>query len=297
MRRHKGLTGLLAVTAAAALAAGCSSTGNPLTGTNGSQLAPVVVTLHAASPTTSGATSGAPIMADPGMGGWGGEHFWWHGMSLTPSSLKVVVTAVSFLPTSADTIAADSGSAADSAQADTNAANDSTDADSAESADSSKADSSSADSAESEHESNEGDRWDHAGWITVQLAEPDTIDLLALPVDSSKAIVIATDSIPAGTYGRVRLEVSGGSVTFDSTVTVRHGITFQADSAYPLTIPSGAQSGIKTNVSFTVSADSTGTPAPIQLIFDPTNTFTHLTVTGNGKILLAPVFRCEGPHD
>ncbi len=294
MRRHKGLTGLLAVAAAAALAAGCSSTGNQLTGTNGTQMAPVVITLHAVAPTTSGTTAGAPIMADPGMGGWGGEHFWWNGMSLTPSSLKVVVTAVSFLPTSADTIHADS----DSAQADTGSAHDSTDADSAESADSSKADSGSADSAKSEHEENgEGERWDHAGWITVTLAQPDTIDLLALPVDSSKAIVIATDSIPAGTYGRVRLEVSSGSVTFDSTVTARHGITFQADSVYPLTIPSGAQSGIKTNVSFTVSADSTGTPAPIQLIFDPTNTFTHLVVTGDGKIILSPFFRCEAPHD
>jgi hypothetical protein len=79
-----------------------------------------------------------------------------------------------------------------------------------------------------------------SGWIV--LAEPDsTFDFLEL-TNGTTAVLVDT-SLPLGSYTQLRLVVS------DSNEVVVDGET------YPLTVPSGSESGVKINLNFEVVAD------------------------------------------
>lgn len=79
--------------------------------------------------------------------------------------------------------------------------------------------------------------------------------------------------IPAGTYTQVRLKLGAGStITVDGTT-------------YPLTVPSGLQSGLKLNGSFLVTS---GGSTDVVLDFDASRSIIQ---TGAGQYLLKPVVR------
>jgi hypothetical protein len=120
------------------------------------------------------------------------------------------------------------------------------------------------------------------GWVTLGLPAPVTVDLLHLPSSQSEGFQLARGSLPAGTYTRVRLLVSGGSVVFKRPVTVGQA-AFAAGQRVPLEVPSGK---IKTPISFTVGADSA---SALGLVFYPSLSVRNVTVTGSGRIKINPV--------
>jgi len=78
-------------------------------------------------------------------------------------------------------------------------------------------------------------------WITVQ-DDPQVIDLLEW--NSGKSIVLGTAEVPAGNYTQIRLIIDDAEVVLDG-------------QTHPMTVPSGAQSGLKLLSNFEVIAGST----------------------------------------
>jgi Domain of unknown function (DUF4382) len=112
-----------------------------------------------------------------------------------------------------------------------------------------------------------------SGWVTLN-STGGTYDLLQL-VNGASA-VIGKAAVPAGTYSQLRLFIGSGS---DVVV---------GGSSYPLTIPSGMQSGLKLNVDATIQSDITYV---LTLDF---NVNQSIVVTGNplgGQFILKPVIR------
>ncbi|MGC8654741.1 MAG: DUF4382 domain-containing protein [Candidatus Kryptoniota bacterium] len=112
-----------------------------------------------------------------------------------------------------------------------------------------------------------------SGWVTLNSTSK-TYDLLKL-VNGVNA-VIASAAVPAGHYSQIRLYIGSGS-----NVVI-------AGSSFPLTIPSGIQSGLKLNVDATVQS---GMTYVLTLDF---NVNQSIVVTGNflnHQFILKPVIR------
>ena len=125
-------------------------------------------------------------------------------------------------------------------------------------------------------------------WIRLELSDTGKamIDLLDLPVAAENAWLLARGEIPAGTYSgvRIRFDVNTATITLNQEVTV--GNQVYAAGTYPLTVPSGAQSGLKVPfATMTIGEDAT---ADVSLTFDGT-TSVHTVATGSGKLILSPV--------
>lgn len=125
-------------------------------------------------------------------------------------------------------------------------------------------------------------------WTTVHLASPVTIDLMALSGDSS--LLITQGSVAAGAYGRVRLFVTNPRIVFKGDITIGVARVFQGGVEYAVEIPSGGQTGIKTDISFEVEANAT---SDAHLVFNEGATFANVAATGNGRVVLAPVIRAR----
>jgi hypothetical protein len=125
------------------------------------------------------------------------------------------------------------------------------------------------------------------GWVTLALPAPLVVNLLSLPADSAAGglQLVRGDLLP-GSYRRVRLVVSGGSVVFKQATTVGQA-AFAAGQRVPLEVPSGK---IKTAASFTVGEESV---AAVRLVFDPNATVRDVTVTGSGRVKINPVLRAK----
>jgi len=80
-----------------------------------------------------------------------------------------------------------------------------------------------------------------SSWITVQ-GESQTVNLLEW--NNGNSIIIGTAEVPAGQYTQIRLKIESADVVVD-------GQTF------PMTVPSGAQTGLKLISNFTVPGGST----------------------------------------
>jgi hypothetical protein len=134
---------------------------------------------------------------------------------------------------------------------------------------------------------------DAAGWQSLTLAEAVTLDLMALPAESDGSIEIASGSVPVGSYSMVRLLVTGGEIVFKGPITLGAGAagTFAGSTPYPVTIPSGDETGLKTDVAFEVTAGEDETANAAYVVFEPGTTFQNVTVTGNGGVTLNPVIR------
>lgn len=80
-----------------------------------------------------------------------------------------------------------------------------------------------------------------SAWVTVR-GEPITVNLLEW--NNGQSIVIGTAEVPAGHYTQIRLKIDQAEVVVD-------GQTF------PVTVPSGAQTGLKLIAEFTIPEGST----------------------------------------
>ncbi len=112
-----------------------------------------------------------------------------------------------------------------------------------------------------------------SGWLTLN-STAGTYDLLQL-VNGVNA-VIGKAAVPAGQYSQIRLFIGSGSNVF------------VAGTAYPLTIPSGMQSGLKLNMNATIQS---GMTYILTLDF---NVNQSIVITGNPvnqQFILKPVIR------
>lgn len=109
-----------------------------------------------------------------------------------------------------------------------------------------------------------------SNWMIVN-SVPHTYDLLQLR--NGAAVVIGDTFLTAGHYTQIRLIIG------DSSNVVVNGIPF------PLTIPSGMQTGIKLNHEFDLTA---GNLYELLLDFDADRS---IHITGNGQYIMNPVIR------
>jgi len=112
---------------------------------------------------------------------------------------------------------------------------------------------------------------DVQGWYTIHADTDTTIDLVTL--QNGRTIMLGAQQVPSGSYDQVRLKLGTGStVTVDGTVN-------------PLTVPSGAQSGLEIRQPFTVPSGGT-----VDLAID-VDAARSIHQTGNGTWMMNPVVR------
>lgn len=140
----------------------------------------------------------------------------------------------------------------------------------------------------------EGDDEDtESAWQTLALPAAVTLDLMALPTEQAGSIEIASGSVPVGSYRKVRLIAGEGEIVFKGPLSLGGGADFEGATVYTVTIPSGLQTGIKTDVEFEVTEGEGGTANAAYLVFDPDATFLNITATGTGGVILNPVLRAK----
>jgi hypothetical protein len=128
-------------------------------------------------------------------------------------------------------------------------------------------------------------------WIHLGLTDPVWIDLANLPDETTNPLIIAAGDVPVGMYRMVRLLVGDAYVIFNEPIQVGNAASFAEGVPHGVTVPSGAQTGLKTHTDFEVTADGDGNPLEVNLVFDPSSTYNNLHGTGSGKIMLSPIFR------
>jgi hypothetical protein len=138
----------------------------------------------------------------------------------------------------------------------------------------------------------DGECAENGGWIPLELDEPVTIDFMALPVPDDSVVVLASGSLPVGDYRNIRLFVRDEFVVFTADITVGN-VVFKMGIDHPVVIPSGDKTGIKTDLSFTVTEDDEGNEEEVNLLFDTEATFRGVTATGSGKVMLPPVLKAK----
>jgi hypothetical protein len=79
-------------------------------------------------------------------------------------------------------------------------------------------------------------------WVTIQLKSDSTVNLLDWT--NGKSMILGENEVPAGYYTQVRLKIKSAEIVVDN-------VTF------PLDVPSGAQSGLKFGLNFTINPGST----------------------------------------
>lgn len=132
---------------------------------------------------------------------------------------------------------------------------------------------------------------DDSEWLSLGVTAT-TVNLMALPEAGEQPLEIASGMVDPGLYSMVRLFVSDATITFTRDITLGAAITFPANDEegnpieYDVFIPSGTETGLKTDFEANVSSDT-----EVILVFDPSATFLNVTVTGDGQVILAPVFR------
>ncbi|MCL4538143.1 MAG: DUF4382 domain-containing protein [Bacteroidetes bacterium] len=112
-----------------------------------------------------------------------------------------------------------------------------------------------------------------SGWVTLS-STPGTYNLLEL-VNGANA-VIGKASVPTGQYSQIRLFVGSGS-----NVVI-------AGASYPLSIPSGMQSGLKLNVDATIQSNITYV---MTLDFNANQSIIAAGGIVNSQFILKPVIR------
>lgn len=109
------------------------------------------------------------------------------------------------------------------------------------------------------------------GWIVID-NNLRSFDLLQLR--NGTTIVVGDSVLPSGTYNQIRLVLTDGCYVVDGGI------------KHDLTVPSGMQSGIKINHTFTIQAN-----ALYELMID-FNVELSIHITGNNNYILRPVLRC-----
>jgi len=132
-------------------------------------------------------------------------------------------------------------------------------------------------------------------WMELELEEPVELDLMALPTEGESPLVIAAGALDAGDYAGVRLFIGSATMTLIEPVSIGQAFTYEAGEPLDVFIPSADQTGIKTDLAFTVTDGDD--PSEVNLLFDPAATFVNVTLTGNGMVILAPVIRAMNGGD
>lgn len=138
------------------------------------------------------------------------------------------------------------------------------------------------------------DEADNGAWVTLDLDEPALLDLMALPSEDASPIVIASGTVEVGTYANVRLFTDSASIRFKGPITVGAAITFEGGVDHLVEIPSGEQTGINTNATFTVEADAADNVNDVNLLFSSGSTLQNVTATGNDRVIMTPVIHERG---
>lgn len=79
-------------------------------------------------------------------------------------------------------------------------------------------------------------------WVTVDLQKDSTVNLLDWT--NGKSLILGQDDVPVGHYTQVRLKIKAAEIVVD-------------EETYPLDVPSGAQSGLKFGLNFTINPGAT----------------------------------------
>jgi hypothetical protein len=136
-----------------------------------------------------------------------------------------------------------------------------------------------------------GEENGNGGWQSLGLGAPAQLELTGLPTAGQSPVLIAAGELEVGEYSMVRFVAPGGTIEFATDLTLGQSNTFDAETPYDVTVPSGSQTGIKTDVSFSVTDDGQGGTNAVDLLFDETATYQNVTATGSGGVSLAPVIR------
>lgn len=127
-------------------------------------------------------------------------------------------------------------------------------------------------------------------WVNAPLSGNMSLDLMALPGQFEAALKVGQGEAPEGDYVDARLFIASATIVFSENVDLGDGFQYVAgEPGYPVEIPSGDQTGIKTDAS--VSISSVDGQATLELAFDPSATFLNVTGTGDGRVILSPVIR------
>ena len=121
-------------------------------------------------------------------------------------------------------------------------------------------------------------------WIAVKIVGNGLLNLMSVPTSTQGALVVATDSIPSGSYGNLRFFMQGLTIWFNKQIAVGQ-IVLQPNTPYAVTMPSGTGTGLKTNAEFTVPEGG----AQVSILFDASATLANLAFTGTGAVVMAPV--------
>ena len=137
------------------------------------------------------------------------------------------------------------------------------------------------------------DTTEERSWVTLTLDTPVTVNLLTLPLDESNGLEIARGELPVGSYSHLRLFFSEATITFKDDIALGNGmnaVTLKGGTAYPLTIPSGQQTGIKVpTASFMVEEGS----STVRVSFDVNTSVKKILFTGSG-LKMTPVMSAKG---
>lgn len=128
------------------------------------------------------------------------------------------------------------------------------------------------------------DSMDTGAWQAVEVSGNGLINLVKLPTETQGALVVAVDSIPSGEYVNLRFYMEDLTIWFNKQIQVGH-IVFHPNTPYTVTLPSGAQSGLKAKAQFTLPKGG----AQVRIVFDGHATLANLSITGTGAVVLAPV--------
>ncbi len=126
-------------------------------------------------------------------------------------------------------------------------------------------------------------------WYSLRVVGSGRLDLMHLPTDTARGLVLAADSVPAGAYGAARLIVSDATIWLNTAVTTEDGVTLKPNTPYPVKLPQRAagRMGIMTTAGLTVPSGG----GNVVLIFDAGQMLAAPIVTDNGMVVLGPMLR------
>lgn len=132
------------------------------------------------------------------------------------------------------------------------------------------------------------------GWVTLDVPEGTTLDLMSLP---EEGLPLATGDLEPGTYGMVRLLFTEATVTLNQQVVIADSLTadtltFEADTPYPLAIGLGDADWIMVPTAEFTVGEVEG--ADVVIAFDPEASIRGIAVTDDGTLVMPPVLRAWG---
>lgn len=136
--------------------------------------------------------------------------------------------------------------------------------------------------------SDQADSANPGAWQSIAVAGGGRVNLVKLPTVFQAGVVVAAGDLPAGEYTDLRFFLSGLALWVNRQVQVGP-VTLMPGTGYPVSLPSGAETGLKTKAQFTVPEAGT----QVAIVFDGPATLAGVAVTGSGTVTLAPVLRAR----